>query len=104
MATVTGTSGNDYIYNSADATTPAVPPPGFNPISGATFAADTIDGLAGNDIIYASFGNDTVNGGDGDDLLVGGPGADALTGGNGNDTASYATSFVGVAVSLATGL
>jgi len=104
MATVTGTSGNDYIYNSTDPLTPAVPPPGFNSISGATFAADTIDGGAGDDIIYGSGGADTITGGDGNDILIGGPGADALTGGNGNDTSSYATSPGGVAVSVATGV
>ena len=37
---------------------------------------------------------------DGDDDLEGGPGMDELTGGDDNDTASYATSAMGVTVRL----
>ncbi len=60
-----------------------------------------IQGLGGNDEIYAAGGNDTVNGGLGDDLLDGGPGNDALTGGGGLDTAAYGSATTGVSVSLA---
>jgi Ca2+-binding RTX toxin-like protein len=49
----------------------------------------TLDGGAGNDIIFGSSGNDTLLGGDGDDTLSGGSGADVLTGGAGNDTFVY---------------
>ena len=49
----------------------------------------TLDGGAGNDIIFGSSGNDTLLGGAGDDTLSGGSGADVLTGGAGNDTFVY---------------
>ena len=49
-------------------------------------AADTIDGGAGDDIIYGSEGNDTINGGDDNDMLFGEDDRDNLIGGGGNDT------------------
>ncbi len=72
----------------------------------------TINGDAGNDILWSSIGNDILNGGDGDDNLIGGHGndalngdagddvlnggrdADALSGGAGNDTLKYHTDGV----------
>jgi Ca2+-binding RTX toxin-like protein len=66
----------------------------------------TINGTAGDDVIYAGGGNDTINGnggndticgvggddvvrgGTGDDYVFGGPGADDLGGQAGNDTVS----------------
>ncbi len=48
----------------------------------------------------SSYANDTLNGGDGNDTLIGGLGGDILDGGNGIDTASYASSSVGVTVNL----
>lgn len=58
---------------------------------------DTINGMGGNDIIYARAGNDTVDGGegndeihleDGDDVAGGREGDDAIHGGNGEDIIS----------------
>ena len=53
--------------------------------------ANTLDGLDGNDLLWASSG---------DDLLTGGPGADRLVGGAGLDTASWAGSSEAVTVRL----
>lgn len=70
---------------------------------------DSINGGAGNDVLYgdgdgvAPIGaenNDTINGGGGDDLIVGGSGADRMDGGSGVDTASYADSTTGVSIYL----
>ena len=57
MATINGTSGNDYL-----------------------------NGTSGNDFLYGLSGNDTLIGSDGNDFLDGGAGADTLIGGDGNDT------------------
>jgi Ca2+-binding RTX toxin-like protein len=48
---------------------------------------DTLDGTAGDDILYSGqSGGDVLNGGDGSDALLGlGTGGDRLNGGNGND-------------------
>ena len=48
-------------------------------------AANTIDGLAGNDQISGLGGDDVLSGGDGNDALDGGLGADNLQGGADND-------------------
>ena len=73
---------------------------------------DTLNGGAGNDMLDADEGSDTLNGGggndmldggDGDDMLTGGAGADRLDGGDGLDTASYASSSVGVVARLHSG-
>ncbi|HEU5019280.1 MAG TPA: calcium-binding protein [Pseudolabrys sp.] len=80
MATVNGTSGNDFIHVSGDGLTP---PAGYTENSGATNTNDTIySGAGGSDIIHAGGGDDTIIfGGDldstdqidgGDDLGVGG--------------------------------
>lgn len=51
-----------------------------------TAAAQTLDGLGGNDVLAAFHtGANTLNGGLGDDLLLGGDGADTLDGGAGNN-------------------
>jgi Ca2+-binding RTX toxin-like protein len=47
--------------------------------------ANTIDGLAGNDILHGSEGNDNLNGATGNDSLFGDTGDDTLTGGDGED-------------------
>lgn len=65
--------------------------------------ADFIYGSAYADALYGFDGDDAIDGGAGNDRLEGGTGADAIDGGEGNDTASYAGSAAGVAVSLATG-
>lgn len=84
MATVTGGGGNDTLDSGA----------------GVTGAADSVSGLAGNDLLYGLAGADTLLGGTGDDTLIGGADADTLDGGSGNDTASYQTSGFGVQVNL----
>ncbi len=64
-------------------------------------------GGGGNDSLSGGANNDSLYGDDGDDTLIGGAGADALYGGNNaaaGDTASYAASFSGVNVNLATGV
>ncbi|WP_434051872.1 MAG: hypothetical protein RDA78_21780 [Roseibium sp.] len=55
-----------------------------NPVFGSE-AADSIDGLGGNDWLQGEGGNDALDGGDGADTLFGGFGADALVGGDGDD-------------------
>ena len=61
---------------------------------------DTLNGDRGADKLYGGGGDDTLDGNDGDDELEGGYGADQLTGGDGVDTASYASSMMGVTVRL----
>jgi len=46
----------------------------------------TIDGGAGNDVLWGNAGNDSILGGTGNDNLFGGSGRDTLSGGDGNDT------------------
>ena len=45
----------------------------------------TLNGDAGNDILWAAQGDDTLNGGTGNDILNGSSGDDTLTGGSGAD-------------------
>lgn len=66
MATINGTTGNDYL-------------------TGTDFA-DIIDALAGDDFISAGGGDDLIIGGEGNDNLDGGAGNDSIYGGNGDDT------------------
>ena len=61
---------------------------------------DFLSGREGNDMLYGGEGDDSLEGGDENDTLEGGPGADMLTGGLGDDTASYASSMMGVTVRL----
>src|SRR5262245_10752960 len=56
-----------------------------------------INGTNARDTLSGTTGDDTITG------LGGGGGADLLDGGDGIDSASYADSFVGVGVNLATG-
>jgi uncharacterized protein YkwD len=53
-----------------------------------TAAAETIDALAGNDIIRGKGGKDSLFGNDGNDKLYGQGGRDTLIGGTGNDIVS----------------
>lgn len=48
-------------------------------------AADTLNGLSGNDVLYGLAGNDILFGGNGQDTLYGADGLDTLNGGAGND-------------------
>jgi len=45
----------------------------------------TINGEAGDDVLWGSNGDDIINGGSGNDTIFGGSGNDNLTGGDGND-------------------
>ncbi|MFE0754107.1 calcium-binding protein [Inquilinus sp. NPDC058860] len=103
MASIVGTSGNDFIHVPGQGGTA----PGLNDMPVATDTGDTIDGAAGNDRIIAGLGadtitggigNDTISGGAGEDMLLGDAGADTLTGGAGFDTLSYAASAAGVSL------
>jgi Ca2+-binding RTX toxin-like protein len=65
MATITGTSGNDFLRG--------------------TTSSDLILGLAGRDVLLGLAGNDTLRGGDSADTLDGGNGRDTLQGESGVD-------------------
>ena len=58
--------------------------------------ADSIDGLAGNDVLKGFGGRDTLLGGRGDDLIYGGYGGDLLKGYEDNDTiyASHGSDYI----------
>lgn len=47
---------------------------------------DTLDGIDGDDRIYADAGDDVINGGDGNDKLYGNDGDDTIHGNDGNDS------------------
>lgn len=47
---------------------------------------DTLEGGAGDDVIFGEDGDDVLDGGTGDDELSGGDGDDVITGGEGSDT------------------
>jgi Ca2+-binding RTX toxin-like protein len=108
---VNGTSGNDVIQASGDASGVLVSGlaaqvtitgsegdrdqltlnalGGDDVVEATGLAAGAIhlteDGGAGNDVLIGSAGDDTLLGGDGDDVLIGGPGQDILDGGSGNN-------------------
>ena len=65
-----------------------------------TSGDDSLLGKSGDDLLVGGDGDDTLVGNGGDDILVGGAGADTLRGTSGVDVASYATSTVGLTVSL----
>ncbi|MEP0069918.1 putative Ig domain-containing protein [Pyruvatibacter sp.] len=65
-------------------------------------SVNTLWGNAGDDVLYGNNGDDTLYGGDGNDNLFGQAGADVIDGGAGTDVASYASSWAGVTVNLAT--
>lgn len=48
-------------------------------------SAETINGTAYDDIIYANGGDDTISAGNGNDTIYGGAGRDTINSGNGND-------------------
>ncbi len=52
---------------------------------------DTLLGAAGNDTLIAGSGNDSLDGADGNDVLTAGNGTDSLTGDSGNDTLTAGT-------------
>jgi hypothetical protein len=60
--------------------------------------AYTIDATAADDTLIGTFSDEVISGLGGDDTRIGGPGADCLDGGTGDNTASHASSGVGVTV------
>lgn len=70
--TLTGSTGDDVVY-------------GGNSSSDASDAADSINGGAGADIIYANGGADSVRGTAGNDTIYGGGGNDIITYSGGSD-------------------
>lgn len=70
VVTVTGGTGNDYIYSTGSKN-------------------EVIYGGAGNDKLWGYPGNDTLYGGTGNDTLYGGAGNDVLTGNAGKDVFCY---------------
>ena len=93
-----GGTGNDTVNGGADAdwilgddgTVDRTKDPNAGGItltgSDATAGNDTLNGDAGNDIVYAQGGNDIVNGGSENDELHGQAGNDTMNGGSGDDT------------------
>ncbi|PWR24529.1 beta strand repeat-containing protein [Zavarzinia aquatilis] len=74
MATVSGTSGPDWLYGTD----------GTDVISGYD-GNDVLYGEAGDDDLHGGAGNDNLDGGAGNDVLYGEAGDDDLHGGAGND-------------------
>ncbi|MFO0827155.1 MAG: hypothetical protein U0572_03310 [Phycisphaerales bacterium] len=121
--TLVGTSGNDAIFLDDNSSTPRlanienINAGDGNDVVDLTstrfsYGDVTVDGGAGNDVLWGNAGNDTLIGGVGDDRLDGGAGNDTLIGGAGNDvlkggagvdTASYADATGSVTVNLTTG-
>jgi Ca2+-binding RTX toxin-like protein len=93
---ITGTPGNDSLTGLANVANTIDGLAGNDVINGGNLndilygraGNDTINGNAGNDTIDGGDGNDTINAGDGDDSVLGGAGNDAISGGSGNDTLS----------------
>ncbi|MEN3272149.1 MAG: hypothetical protein V7636_910, partial [Actinomycetota bacterium] len=79
---ISGGSGNDLIFGD-EAT---AKPDGTFVESGSFVGNDTINGDAGDDVVWAQDGADTVNGGDGADELHGENGPDVMNGDAGTDT------------------
>jgi len=81
------TAGNDFVtlYGPGQTVDGLA---GNDIITGADYenGADIINGGAGNDTLLGMAGNDTLNGGDGNDFLSGGADSDVLVGSAGNDS------------------
>ncbi|WP_186805347.1 peroxidase family protein [Citrobacter sp. TBCS-14] len=73
--TITGGSGNDFLYGMG----------GNDTLNGGA-GNDVLDGGEGADNLQGGTGNDKMTGGEGNDRLDGGEGADLMVGGLGNDT------------------
>jgi Ca2+-binding RTX toxin-like protein len=58
----------------------------FTPIANYNGTVASLDGLAGNDVLFGTRLSDTLSGGEGDDTLNGGNGDDTLVGGLGKDS------------------
>ncbi|MEW5727286.1 MAG: tandem-95 repeat protein, partial [Pseudomonadota bacterium] len=85
---VVGSSHDDYVYGAAGGTTAELGAGNDtfdNSEAWNVSASDTVDGGAGNDVIWTGNGNDVAMGGSGNDVLSGEAGNDTLIGGTGDD-------------------
>ena len=73
---------------------------GFNDLLVGDETANSINGAAGNDVLFGGGGADTLFGGNGNDFAAAGAGNDSLDGGSGIDTVDYASATSGVVVEL----
>ena len=80
--TITGGSGNDFLYGM-----------GGNATRDGGAGNDALDGGDGGDNLQGGAGNDKLTGGTGNDRLEGGQGDDIMTGGAGNDTFVFSAGF-----------
>ncbi|WFW60042.1 hypothetical protein NFJ76_20175 [Citrobacter freundii] len=80
--TITGGSGNDFLYGMG----------GNDTLNGGA-GNDALDGGDGADNLQGGAGNDKLTGGAGNDRLEGGQGDDIMTGGAGNDTFVFSAGF-----------
>ncbi|MBB4039267.1 hypothetical protein GGR34_000902 [Microvirga flocculans] len=78
-------SSSWFAFNSTGQPEPSKSPSAGNDEITGTSKANTIDALAGHDLISGLGGNDKLTGGTGDDTVDGGLGNDALYGGLGDD-------------------
>lgn len=97
MATVNGTTGNDFIHVAGDGLSA---PSGYNEIAAATNNADIISPKDGDDIIHAGGGNDTIkmpaSSFNALDQFDGGDGFDKLELSGSADIVLNATSLTGI--------
>ncbi|NFV79014.1 tandem-95 repeat protein, partial [Magnetospirillum aberrantis] len=85
---VNGSAHDDYVYGAAGGTTANLGDGNDtfdNSEASNVVASDTVDGGAGNDLIYTGNGDDLLIGGSGNDTLYGEAGNDTLIGGTGDD-------------------
>ena len=85
---VNGSAHDDYVYGAAGGTTANLGAGNDtfdNSEASNVVASDTVDGGAGNDLIYTGNGDDLLIGGSGNDTLYGEAGNDTLIGGTGDD-------------------
>lgn len=78
-----GGPGDDLLFGGQNAGEPSYDVRGNLRMMQGT---ETIEGGAGNDLIYGNFGADVLRGGEGRDTMFGGQGSDLLLGGAGADT------------------
>jgi serralysin len=99
--TLTGSTGNDYVYGGAGSTTlvggsgteflsggsgtnTLVGGSGLNVFNGGP-GTDAFHGGSGTNLMFEATGTDTFNGGTGTDYIYGGSGTSTVTGGSGTD-------------------
>ncbi|MGB8691326.1 MAG: chemotaxis protein CheB [Microcoleus sp.] len=84
MTSITGTAKFDYLQGTSESD--RINGLDGNDIIYANSGDDFIEGGAGKDKICADQGNDTIFGGADDDIIWGGKGGDVISGNSGNDT------------------